>query len=186
MFQPQTDLLPFEKVREQAMLAGLPLGRLTTKTWTAVVVDQVLEAAEILDEASRLDEEVAQSRMFLLRVLGLPVHTFAHGDPGEPLRGFAVMQNHDVRADGFAPAWARSIAMIDTETGTRWLRLSDYREWWRDRRPASWAMARSTALRVGWRVPGELKVRRPTAVEVGPTYHRANPVLIAAAWEDAE
>jgi hypothetical protein len=152
-----------------------------------VTVDRVREAAEILDDASRLDELITQSCTFLLRVLGVQVHPFINSDPESRYEAFWVMQNHDVPRDGFTPAHARSIALLDTETGTRWLRLTDFREWWREQDgKASWAQACSIAREVGWRVPGELKVRRPKAIDVGPTFHRVNPLLIAAGWEDAE
>jgi hypothetical protein len=113
-FQPQTDLLRFDRVREQAMLAGLPLEKLTHKTWTAAVVDQALKAAAVLDDATRRDELVSQSRTFLLRVLGVQVHPFVDSDPASRYEAFRVMQNHFIAADGFTPAYARSIALLDT------------------------------------------------------------------------
>ena len=151
------------------MLAGLPLAGLTKKAWTAAVVDQVLEAADILDDASRRDELVTQSRTFLFRVLGMQVHTFADSDPAQPLRGVrGDAEPRRRRRTASRRSYTRSIALVDTETGTRWLRLSDFREWWREQEgKASWAQARSIAREVGWRAPGELKVRRPKAIRTG-------------------
>lgn len=182
-FERQAEMFLPDAIARRASLVGLRV-KLVTKAGALAFAQDLIAQATVQAETSVRLENRAMLRRFLFGVLTAGhVELFASDDSAARFRAFDQMQRYLIGPDGYTPAIARAVALVDSVTGTRYLRVTDFALFVREERGkgASYPVLHSLALEAGWLWHGELVQRGP-----GDVRARINPYLVLHGWEDTD